>query len=140
MEWNDAIVDPEKEKEQLEKAIEANPNDAEVHYKLAEVYENINNDAKAVEYCEKAIALDPEKALYYAFLVFLTIRFDEQKAFDALARFIELGQDEEDYYTERVIDELGCFDNEFALKYIANLKAQGKENVAYTMERWIWNP
>jgi len=140
MEWNDAIEDPKKEKLRLEKLIKEKPDDAEAHYQLAEVHENINDDAKAIEYCEKAIALDPDKAIYWAFLVFLTIRFDEQKAFDALARFIELQPDEGDYYTERVVDELGCVDSEFALKYITNLRAQGKEGVAHTMERWIWNP
>jgi tetratricopeptide (TPR) repeat protein len=140
MEWNDAIEDPKKEKLRLEQIIKEDPNDAEAHYELATVYENIHDDAKAIEYCEKAIALDPDKALYLAFLIFLTISFDAQKAFDALARFIDLGPDEGDYYTERVIDELGCIDEEFALEYIANLRTQGKEEIAHTMERWIWNP
>jgi len=140
MEWNDAIVEPEKEKERLEKIIEATPNDAEAHYKLAEVYENINEDVKAIEYCEKAIALDAEQPLYFAFLVFLAIRFDQKKAFDALAKFIEFDPNEGDYYTERVIDELAYADGEFAVQYIADLRLQGKEFVARTMERWIWNP
>ena len=140
MEWNDAIKDPENEKLRLEKIINENPKDAEAHYKLAEVYENVNDDTRAIECCEKAIVLDPYKTLYFAFLVFLTIRVDSQKAFDALVNFIELVPDEGDYYTERVIDELAYADTEFAVKYIEGLRAQEKEGVAHTIERWIWNP
>ena len=140
MEWNDSIEDPEKEKLRLEKLIKEKPDDAEAYYHLAEVCENINDDAKAIEYCERAIALDPHKTLYLAFLVFLTVRMDEQKALDALTNFIELSPDESDYYTERVIDELAYIDGKFAVQYIANLRAQNKEHVARKMEGWIWNP
>ena len=140
MEWNDSIEDPEKEKLRLEKLIKEKPDDAEAYYQLAEVCENINDDAKAIEYCEKAIALDPNKTLYLAFLVFLTVRMDEQKALDTLTSFIERSPDESDYYTERVIDELAYIDVKFALQYIANLRAQNKEYVAHKMEGWIWNP
>jgi len=140
MEWNDAIEDPEKEKVRLEKLISENTKDAESYYKLGEVYENIGDDSKAIEYCEKALEIDPDNMLYLTFLIFLTLNYDNQKAFDTLAKFIELGPDEGDYYTERVIDELGCGDDEFSLKYIENLRKEGKEHVAHTMERWIWNP
>jgi len=140
MEWNDAIENPEKEKARLEGIINKNPKDAEAHYKLGEVYENMGDDSKAIEHCEKALEIEPDNMLFLAFLIFLTLNFDDQKAFDALAKFIELGPDEGDYYTERVIDELGCGDDEFALKYIENLRKEDRENTAHTMERWIWNP
>lgn len=143
MEWNDSIENPEKEKSRLEKIISENPNDAEAHYKLGEVYEFMRGEGgglKAMECCEKAIAIDSVNTTYLAFLFYLTLNFDDQKAFDTLAKFIELWPDEGDYYTERVIDELGCVNVEFALKYIENLRKEDKEEVAHTMERWIWNP
>ncbi|MCF7875192.1 MAG: tetratricopeptide repeat protein [Candidatus Omnitrophica bacterium] len=140
MEWNDSIENPEKEIERLEAALKKNPKDAEAYYQLAEVYENINNDDKAITHCKKAVELDPNNSLYLAFLVFLTIGFDDQTAFDALTRFIELGPDESDYYTERLIEKLGYGASEFGTKYIADLRAKGKECVARTMTRWIWNP
>jgi len=140
MAWNDSIKDPEKEKLQLEKLIKENPDDAEAHYKLAEVYGNMNDNDKAIECCEKAISLNPYNSLYFAFFFFLNHNFNQQKAFDALVEFIELVPDEGDCYTERVIDELGCVDSKFALEYIAKLRTQDKEYVAHTIERWIWNP
>lgn len=140
MEWNDNIENPEKEIDRLEAAIKKNPEDAEAYYQLAEVYENINKDDEAARYCKKAVELKPYNSIYLAFLVFLTIGFDDQTAFDALTDFIELGPDESDYYTERLIEKLGYGASEFGVKYIENLRAQGKECVARTMTRWIWNP
>ena len=74
MEWNDVIENPENEKERLEKIIDKNPKDAEAYYKLGEVYENIGDDPKAIEYCEKALGIDPDNMLYLAFHIFLTLQ------------------------------------------------------------------
>ena len=140
MEWDDSIEEPEKERQRLEKLIKEKPDGADAYYQLGVLCENLNDDEKAIEYCEKAISINPHKTIYYGFLVFLTIRFDMQKALDALTNFIELRPDESDYYTERVIDELAYADGEFAVGYIAKLKAQDKERVAHKMEGWLWNP
>jgi tetratricopeptide (TPR) repeat protein len=140
MEWDDSIKNPEKERQRLEQLVKEKPDDADGYYDLAVVCEYLNDDDKAIEYCEKAISLYPYKPLYYAFLVFLTTRFDTQKAMDALVKFIEFVPDESDYYTERVIDELAYVDCEIAIKYIENLIAQGKEHIAHKMQGWIWNP
>jgi len=140
MEWNDSIINPEQERIRLEQAVKDNPDGPEAYYDLAVVCENLNDDDKAIEYCEKAISLCPNKTLYYAFLVFLTVRYDPKKALDALVEFIELVPDESDYYTERVIDELGYMDNELAVEYLDSLRAQGKDFIAKKIQRWIWNP
>ncbi len=100
MEWNDAIEDPEKEKARLEKIISENPNNAEEHYGLGTVYEYMRGEGsilKAIECCEKAIVIEPDNMTYLAFLIYLTLNFDDQKAFDTMTNFIELGPDESDY-------------------------------------------
>jgi tetratricopeptide (TPR) repeat protein len=140
MEWNDSIEDPKKERQRLEQLVKEKPNEADAYYDLAVVCENLNDDAKAIEYCEKAISLYPHKTLYYAFLVFLTVRYDPKKALDTLVEFIELVPDEGDYYTERVIDELAYMDNEIAVEYLDSLRAQGKDFIAKKIQGWIWNP
>jgi tetratricopeptide (TPR) repeat protein len=139
MEWDDSIEDPKKERQRLEQLVKEKPDDADAYYDLAVVCENLNDDNKAIEYCEKAISLYPDKTLYYAFLVFLTVRYDPKKAMDALVKFTELVPDESDYYTERVIDELGYMDNELAVEYLDNLRAQGKDFIAKKIQGWIWN-
>ena len=140
MEWNDNIDDPQGQLTWLGQIIRKNPQDGHAHYKLAEVYEYMNQDAEAAQYCRKAAELDPVNSLYWAFLVFLTIRLDSKKAFAALERLIETVPDEGDYNTQRVIDELAYVDCDFAVKYISELRRQGREDVARVMERWIWNP
>jgi len=140
MEWDDSIEDPKQERQRLEQLVKEKPNGADAYYDLAVVCENLNDDDKAIEYCEKAISLYPYKPLYYAFLVFLTVRFDTKKALDALVEFIELVPDESDYYTERVIDELAYADCKIAVEYIENLRAQDKEHIARKIQGWIWNP
>jgi tetratricopeptide (TPR) repeat protein len=140
MEWDDSIKEPVKQRQKLEQLIKDKPDDPKGYYDLAVVCEYLKDEGKALEYCEKAVSLYPDESLYYAFLVFLTVGYDSKKALDALVKFIELVPDESDYYTERVIDELCYVDNDFAVEYIKDLRAQGKEGVACKIEKWIWNP
>lgn len=142
MEWNDNIENPEVEEKRLKELIQRNPKNAQAHYELGAVYENIGEYSKALEYCQKAIALAPKDETYYAFLVFLysaRVR-DDEKQLKATANLADLHPDEDGWYIERVINSLDGVNEDVAHKVIADLKKQGRDYIAETLERWIWNP
>lgn len=142
MEWNDNIENPEVEEKRLKELIQRNPKNAQAHYELGAVYENIGEYSKALEYCQKAIALAPKDETYYAFLVFLygMREPDDEKQMEAVANLAELEPDEDDWYVERAIDSLDGIDGEIAHKFITKLREQGKDDIAKTVERWVRNP
>lgn len=99
MEWNDSIKDPQAEILRLNGLIQKDPKNARAYYDLGVVYEHVHDSLKAIECCQKAIALEADNPLYYAFLVFLySAREPEPElALDAVAKLAELGPDESDY-------------------------------------------
>lgn len=141
MEWNDSIENPDAEEKRLKELIEQNPKDAQAHYELGEVYEYVHDFTKAIEFCEKAIVLNPRNETYCAFLVFLygTRAHDDKKLLEAAANLAELEPDESDYLIERAIDSLDGVDSQIAHEYVTELEEQGRYKVARSLELWIWN-
>lgn len=142
MRWNDSIDNPDAEEKRLQKLIERNPKDAQAYYELGAVYENVGNYSQAIEYCQKAIALDPKNETYCAFLIFLygDREPNDQEQLKAAANLAELEPDEDDWCIERAIDSLDGIDGEIAHKFITKLREQGRDDTAKTVEKWVWNP
>ncbi|MDF2157127.1 tetratricopeptide repeat protein [Algoriphagus sp. CAU 1675] len=63
-----ALGDLEKSFFYLEKALELNPEEAAIHYKIAEIFTRANQAEKALPYAEKAVLLDGNNK-YYALMV-----------------------------------------------------------------------
>ena len=143
MEWNDSIENPEEKKKSFEDLIKKNPEDAHAHYELGVICDYMHDFTKAVQYCQKAIALDQEEnTLFHAFLVYLYSQrvFDEDKALEAAANFAELLPDESDYFIEKAIDSFGVVCIQSAYAYITKLREQDRNTAAKAIGRWIFNP
>jgi tetratricopeptide (TPR) repeat protein len=65
--------------------IELDPEDAQAHYNLAELYYDLARLAEAEAACLKAIEFDP--ALSFAYLTLGNICLDEEKTHEALRYF-----------------------------------------------------
>jgi tetratricopeptide (TPR) repeat protein len=143
MEWNDSIENPEEKKKVFEDLIKKNPKDAHAYYELGVVCDYMHDFTKAIQHCQKAIALDlEENTLFHAFLVYLYSQrnFDEDKALEAAANLAELGPDEGDYYIQRAMDSLATISGESAYAYITKLIEQDRNAAAKNLTRWIFNP
>ncbi|MCD5390569.1 hypothetical protein LR007_01700 [candidate division NPL-UPA2 bacterium] len=129
--------EPEKEKERIEKVISENPNDANAHYELGTVYAYFDF-ARARECAEKAIELDPENILFWAFFAYACANNGaDQDAIEALTKLIELGADTDDYYVDMATAAECGMDNELAWHQIEELRNSGKEEVAKKLEKWL---
>lgn len=142
MRWNDSIDDPDAEEKRLVELIRRNPKDAQAYYELGTVYENVGDYSQAIEYCKKAITLTPRNETFCAFLVFLygDREPNAEEQMKAAANLAELELDENDWYVDRAIHSLDGINAEIAHKFITKLREQGKDDIAKTIERWIWNP
>jgi tetratricopeptide (TPR) repeat protein len=140
MEWKE-FDSPQKEIRRLVILLKKNPKDAAAWYDLATAYASLYDFGNAIECGTKAVELDDQSALYRAFLVYAFLRDgQDQSAVDSLVKLVELNPDESDYYIELVIDSLYAINEEVALMKIQQLRGAGRESVAHTIERWIWNP
>ena len=143
MEWNDSIENPKEKKNIFEGLIKKNPEDTHAYYELGVICDYMQDFTKAVQYCQKAIALDQEEnTLYHAFLVYLYSQrdFNEDKALEAAANLAELGPDEGEYFIEKAMDSLAAICGESAYAYITKLREQGRNAAAKNLQRWIYNP
>ena len=125
-----------EEKERLEKIINKTPNDAGSYYGLGMVCSFMNDDLKAEEYCEKAINIDSQCALYLAFLFYLNVNTNQAKAVNALTRFIELLSPCV-YSAKGLPYELDWMNEKLVIEYATNLTKQGKNNIANIILRWV---
>jgi tetratricopeptide (TPR) repeat protein len=140
MQWKD-FDNPQKEIRRLVSHLEGNPQDATAWYDLATAYAGLYDYSSAVECCQKAVELEEKNVLFRAFQVYANLQDGQHKnALGALVKLIELDPDDSDYYVERVIDSLYALDEKMALAKIQELRDAGREAVAHTIERWIWNP
>jgi len=144
MEWIESIENPEEKKKGLEDLIKKNPENAHAYYELGVICDYMQDFKTAVQYCQKAIALDKEEnTLFHAFLVYLynqRVDFDEGKALDAAATLAELEPDEGEDFIEKAIDSLVMVSVESTYTYITKLIEQGRHGAAKNLTRWVFNP
>jgi|GEM_PF-7101271 len=97
MDWAD-VAEPDRERALLVPAIRKNPGDADLRYRLAEVYESIGNYRKSLRQARRAVALTPANLLYREFLAHAYFRtFDTRRAIHEMKRLTELDPDESYY-------------------------------------------
>ena len=141
MEWDDAIDNSEENQLRLKQIIKENPKEAEAHYKLASIYANIREYAMAIEYCEKAIHLDPKNVAYRALCSFANTNIeDHEQAIEYLVDIIELEADESDYNVDVAQDAQRGMDKEYAVSKVVDLRRAGKDRIADKLEEWLIKP
>ena len=129
---------PEEEQKRLDKMLSKNPNDANALYGLATVHAYEFAFDKVVEYCEKAIELDPKNITFHALLSYAsTQKGDNKRAIEELATIIELGGDDSDYYVDFAAYAQTGVDKSLAVKKIASLREEKKEQVAEQLGKWL---
>ena len=135
MEWDDVIDNSEENQLRLKQIIKGNPNDAEAHYELASIYANIHEYAVAIEYCEKAIHLDPKKVAYRALCSFANTNIEEhEQAIEYLVDIIELEADESNRDVDMAQDAQRGMDKEYAVLKVVDLRKEGKDRIADKLE------
>ena len=140
MRWKE-FDNPEEEKGRLEKLLGENSDNAEVYYELGVVYAYLFDFPKSIEYCEKALKIDPKNVLFHAFYSFVsTNNEDHENAIEALITLIELGADKGDYYVNLAQDAQCGMDKEYALLKVADLRNVGKKAIADKLEDWLVKP
>ena len=137
MRWID-FENPDKEKEQFEKRIKENPNDAQAYYGLGTVHEYARDWTTAKELSDKAISLDPKNITYHAFRSFVNSCLGENEdAIEDLISVVELGGDKSDYYVDRAQDAQCGMDKEYAFLKIIDYRKAGNGRVADQLEKWL---
>ena len=140
MRWAE-FDDPDKEKARLEIIVAANPADANAYYKLAAVHTSLLDFTKAIEFCEKAITLDPKNVTYRALSSYAHTEIeDHNQAIEDLVTIIELGADESDYYVDMAQGEQRGMDKEYALLTSVGLREEGRGKIADKLEEWLVRP